>query len=76
MNSKWISVDDALPEKGTKVLAWCKHIGQTTAFYWGPEREDKIPHPLTKGWCLMDITHWQPLPDDPEGAILLTGKKK
>lgn len=74
MDNRWISVNHALPEKGKKVLAWSKHIGQTTAFYWGSE-SDKPPHPLTKGWCLMDITHWQELPDDPDGAILIGNKK-
>lgn len=68
-DNQWISVDTELPvgdyKKGVKVLAYSPStIGQTTAWYHGPE-PNKTPHPMTKGWSLMGVTHWQPLPENP-----------
>lgn len=62
---KWISVTERLPEVSTqeklvKVWAFSTVIGQTTAYYWGPDGS------ALHGWDCMGITHWQPLPSPPK----------
>lgn len=66
MEPKWISVEDTLPEPKKKVLLYCKPIGITTGYYWGIGH-DNVPSDPCNGWCLMNVTHWMPLIDPPEG---------
>jgi len=61
--SKWISVEDRLPEKGAVVLAFGTRSATTGQFqgigsrpwfwYW-------------KGNTIKRVTHWMPLPEPPE----------
>ena len=63
---KWISVEDELPAPKSKVLVYCKPIGITVGYFWGIGH-DNVPSDPCKGWSIMDVTHWQPLVDTPEG---------
>lgn len=63
IKSKWISVDDRLPDENTSVLV-CNANGTTY-----DEREADIAY-LENGqfdgvWCgrELKVTHWMPLPD-------------
>lgn len=72
--SNWISVEEALPEvsspwgpknhdvKYNKVQIYSPStIGVDTGHYWGTD----IDGPM-KGWSIMGVTHWQPLPPAPK----------
>jgi hypothetical protein len=63
---KWISIENDLPDKGIKVLLYCKPIGITTGYYWGKGAKNEPSDPCN-GWCLMGVTHWMPLVEPPEG---------
>jgi len=59
----WTRVEDGLPEVSTSdnmkpVLVNCI-IGITSGYYWG-ENNDPC-----KGWSIMNVTHWMPLPNKP-----------
>lgn len=68
----WIDVQSELPEpsiKCQKVNALNKvlicspsTVGITTGYYWG-ETNDNDP---MKGWSIMGVTHWMPLPESPK----------
>jgi hypothetical protein len=65
--NRWISVEDALPEKKQKVLVFYKAIGEKNNIHndviatnWRKENGDFIPF---EGYR---ITHWMPLPEPPE----------
>jgi len=56
--SKWISAEDKLPERGQDVL-------------WGCVDEDTISHErylidMPASYYVTEYTHWQPLPKKPE----------
>lgn len=58
---KWVSVDDRLPDKHTRVLCY---------FKYEPESSDVICENtyFSGGFWLSDgskVTHWQPLPEPP-----------
>jgi hypothetical protein len=58
------------PEVGKKVLIYCKPIDFCCGYYWGkkgtPLWEKKCPSEPCNGWSIMDVTHWQHLPEKPE----------
>ena len=60
--SKWISVDEALPQDCTEVLIYDKECGIIMGWY---NKKDKV-------WSadfvceLETVTHWQPLPEPPK----------
>lgn len=62
--SEWIDVNTDKPEIGIKVLIYCDALGITTGYYWH-DKQDKIPHEDCKGWSIMNVTHWMPLPPPP-----------
>ena len=63
--SKWISVEDRLPESKTSALVANDESGIIRLWYRWRGRwmsgGDKLPEYVTEG-----VTHWQPLPDPPE----------
>jgi hypothetical protein len=59
--SKWISVDERLPEHSSDVLFFSAEIGSVEAgFFDGAYFGDAVSEPV------MDVTHWQPLPEPPK----------
>lgn len=61
--SKWVRVEDALPEIHERVLVWAKEGHGTIASYWtaiylGNNYFSSSTHS-------DNITHWQPLPPKP-----------
>ena len=51
----WISVDDMLPERDSKVLVFIKEMN-------GSDSNIQI----SRGWAMKYVTHWMPLPQPPE----------
>jgi hypothetical protein len=62
--SQWISVKERLPEIGEIVLVISTEGLQSVAEYRGKHFID------ADGWRLPKITHWQPLPEPPEGVTV------
>jgi hypothetical protein len=54
MEDKWISVDEKLPADGLEVLAF--EYSMYHVSFWNGDEWD----------CYGDITHWMPLPHEPE----------
>ena len=60
--SKWISVDEALPEDCTEVLIYDKECGIIMGWY-----NEKYKLWSADFVCELEtVTHWQPLPEPPE----------
>ena len=62
---EWISVDERLPERSTRVLAYSKKYNEADVYYYGGADEwwDN------DGWAsakYYEITHWMPLPGAPK----------
>jgi hypothetical protein len=62
----WISVEKELPVEKTKVIVCGIPIGICTAYYWGCGHKN-VPSDACKGWSIMNVTHWMPLPKLPNG---------
>lgn len=66
---KWISVNDRLPEEGSRVLAYggatcgsCPSAPEVREARYGGRRDD---FEFGEYDCPMKATHWMPLPDPP-----------
>ncbi len=59
LKNPWISIDNALPEKGGKYLVLLnnhqRHIAVWVSVYWAIGID-----------TISSVTHWQPLPKPPE----------
>jgi hypothetical protein len=63
----WIPVTDRLPPAGVNVLA-CSWLAKTYAFAYVAPRDGKW-YPSFGSTRSMNITHWMPLPDLPQGKV-------
>ena len=76
---KWISVEDRLPEKNVRVLAWfdasAHHSGVTWqrsgidfAAWWGDKWNQTMIRDTLKSLDAneLTVTHWMPLPEPPK----------
>ena len=66
--SKWISVEDRLPEIGARVLLCGKYENQAIIAYCATGYFDSITY--REHWgadinSVAEVTHWQPLPEPP-----------
>ena len=57
--SKWISVEDRLPEEDAEILVWCGW--QLTSIY----DSEKYFYTIDEIDCIHHVTHWMPLPEPP-----------
>jgi len=60
---QWISVEERLPEKGTRVLACDGNIIFTSIYELNPETSQY--QWLSMGFFSYDVTHWMKLPSAP-----------
>ena len=62
---KWISVGERLPENTKAVIVWCPECADKYTAYWDFEEWW-----FFGGFGLLTetVTHWMPLPEDPEEA--------
>lgn len=68
--SKWISVDERLPEKSGDYLTY--HNGVITALMYSKRHklfnaEDSLDEKFSKANCI-EVSHWMPLPEAPKGV--------
>ena len=63
--SKWISVEDRLPEKQGYYLVYTEEDGVFSAEY-NPKRERCPWTDESEGYCDFPVTHWMPLPEPPK----------
>ena len=62
---EWISVNDRLPEAGTKALCYLKR-GEYWTAVWDDCGDDLWSD--GEAWCSNgEVTHWMPLPEPPKG---------
>jgi len=72
MGTRWISVDERLPEPLKTVIVYCEpiltHDKNIHSFF-----EVTAYNKLANEWCMQPrfphkITHWHPLPEPPESS--------
>lgn len=63
--SPWVSVEDGLPDYGVLVLTYSKfnHMSDRKLYRFNDGTIVFRPDGMKPG---IDITHWMPLPDEPE----------
>lgn len=71
--SRWLAIESA--PKDRQVLLFSRHLGSAVIGRWDDQRHHNKPRPYWEyGWMGVTWardnppTHWQPLPDPPEGA--------
>jgi len=64
--SKWISVKDELPEEGLSVLVYDDYDDRFRVDHVRPYQEEKQRWHTAAGPGWGYVTHWMPLPDQPE----------
>ena len=81
MDNKWIPVTEELPPSDKKVLAYCSTVSWSSkkedpdilVGFYSPGRRSARP---TRDWFCetydnslerIDVTHWMPLPEAPNG---------
>ena len=70
--SKWISVDDRLPDKFDYVLCYCKTTtGEGNEFMFGAYHNDTWWLKTCRTYATLDkpqmrVMYWMPLPEPPE----------
>lgn len=68
--SKWISVDEALPENGNEVLVWYEYFryGEYNCMYqtYGLGRYIQEYSMWSLNGIKVKVLYWQPLPEPPE----------
>ena len=72
-NARWFDISTAPKEIGVEFLASIEIGNRVTA--WKETHilcldEDGIDPDYHKGWCLVDYTHWRPLPPPPSNPPL------
>lgn len=61
---EWISVEERLPEEGTRVLGY-DYMGNVVCYFvYGTRYWFEDGWNSAKGW---GVTHWMPLPEPPKG---------
>lgn len=62
---EWISVEERLPEEGTRVLGY-DYMGNVVCYFvYGTRYWFEDGWNSAKGW---GVTHWMPLPEPPKGV--------
>ena len=58
LKQRWISVDDRLPDYGSKFLGQFDNMEILSLWYWADTFENCTAHKLCG-----KLTHWQPMPE-------------
>lgn len=68
--SKWIKIEDEVPEKEVSLLYYFEDVGIWQGYYYGIEKEycPETGHVFGSngGFLTGDVTHWMYLPEPPE----------
>jgi hypothetical protein len=73
----WISVEDRLPEPGSRVLMYCTHMYHRPEDYTVEEGWFGTLNDMPDRWYILtdsccnddeegEVTHWMPFPERPE----------
>ena len=62
--SKWISVEDRMPDRHEDIIFYAKGAAWRYRFGWIDSYDEF--YCTTRGERVENVTHWQPLPDPPE----------
>lgn len=65
LEKQWIRVEDGLPEKSQAVLAYVPYYG-VKQYYFNQNGKWFHPNKYTPVSKYRMLTHWMPLPDEPE----------
>lgn len=64
--TRWIPVEEILPENGSKVLVFIPGIGCEIAMYLNLPTIGYVGFRVGGAACNSSVTHWMPLPKPPE----------
>lgn len=71
--SNWISINDALPGEGENILIFSNDVIYIGFLFYGFNEIDSLAASFRDQYDNFDIehvSHWQPLPEPPEGEYL------